>query len=313
MLRSTIHCLIAGSAIWIVTALPAVAFESGRAAFSVTVNNDLVVPYRVFALYVLPGERLELQSSATRATADDGQIAAQATGVWRWTAPMLPGVVRLTLTRGNDEIRLNAVVMHSASQVSGGQLSGYQIGDYPGLLNGDAVYTAPDGFIELTSDLLELQLSPHFTMGQFPSKQSTALPKYLVLREQLLMKLELLLEHFNEVGVETDSFAVMSGYRTPMYNRVIGNGQHSRHVYGGAADIYIDVAPRDDIMDDLNQDGIFDYRDAQWLYQLADAFFARPENAYLNGGLGVYRSTAAHGPFLHIDARGRRARWGLLP
>jgi hypothetical protein len=58
---------------------------------------------------------------------------------------------------------------------------------------------------------------------------------------------------------------------------------------------------------------VFDYRDAQWLYQLADELFALPENEFLRGGLGVYRSTPAHGPFLHVDARGRRARWGLLP
>ena len=48
-----------------------------------------------------------------------------------------------------------------------------------------------------------------------------------------------------------------------------------------------------------------------WL--LADELFARAQHAHLRGGLGVYRSTAAHGPFLHVDARGVRARWGLLP
>lgn len=105
----------------------------------------------------------------------------------------------------------------------------------------------------------------------------------------------------------------MSGFRTPFYNRAIGNGRHSRHVYGGAADFYVDVAPRDDRMDDLNGDGNHDYRDAQWLYRRAEALFANRPHRHLRGGLGVYRSTAAHGPFLHMDARGRRARWGLIP
>ena len=27
------------------------------------------------------------------------------------------------------------------------------------------------------------------------------------------------------------------------------------------------------------------------------------------GGLGAYGSTAAHGPFVHVDTRGHRARW----
>jgi hypothetical protein len=175
------------------------------------------------------------------------------------------------------------------------------------------VYNAPDGFFELTEATLDLAVSPHFRLGQFPSKQSGDLRKYLVLREHLLLKLELLLEHVNSRGIETDSFTVMSGYRTPVYNRAIGNGQHSRHIYGGAADIYVDVAPRDDIMDDLNRDGVNDHRDAQFLYRLADELFGRRENAHFRGGLGVYRSTSAHGPFLHVDARGFRARWGLLP
>jgi hypothetical protein len=121
------------------------------------------------------------------------------------------------------------------------------------------------------------------------------------------------LERLNQAGIEADGFTVMSGYRTPIYNRSIGNGDHSRHIYGGAADIYVDVSPRDDIMDDLNGDGIYDSRDAQWLYRLADELFSSPEHRNLRGGLGVYDSNAAHGPFLHVDARGHRARWGLLP
>jgi hypothetical protein len=289
------------------------AFESGRAGFALTVNDDLVVPYRIFAVYVLPGERLEIAGAATIAAADAGSLTQQSVGQWTWLAPTDPGVAGLTFTAGANEIKLNAVILHPAGKVSGGRLFDYHIGDYPAPLRGDPVYLPPDGFIELTSELLDVQLSPHFTLRQFPSKQSTDLPKYLVLRESLFLKLELLLERVNEAGIEADAFTVMSGYRTPMYNRAIGNGQHSRHIYGGAADVYIDVAPRDDIMDDLNGDGRSDFRDAQWLYTIADELFSRPANRQFRGGLGVYRSTASHGPFLHVDARGVRARWGLIP
>jgi hypothetical protein len=289
------------------------AFDPGRAAFSLTINDDLVVPFRVFAIYVLPGERLEIAGSEAIAAADAENLAQTSTGRWTWVAPMNPGAAALIFTDGLDEIRLNAVILHPASEVRDGSLLDYRIGAYPAPLRGDRAYLPPDGFIELTADLLDLQLSPHFSLRQFPSKQSTALPKFLVLRESLLLKLELLLERVNEAGVETDAFTVMSGYRTPMYNRSIGNGQHSRHIYGGAADIYIDVAPRDDIMDDLNRDGRSDFRDAQWLYRIADELFSRPDNRQFRGGLGVYRSTSTHGPFLHVDARGVRARWGLIP
>jgi non-heme chloroperoxidase len=34
------------------------------------------------------------------------------------------------------------------------------------------------------------------------------------------------------------------------------------------------------------------------------------EDGNLVGGLGVYRSTRHHGPFVHVDVRGYVARWG---
>lgn len=309
--RILIAAAIAGCG-FLATAVNA-AFDSGRAGFSLTINDDIVIPYRVFAVYVLPGERLEIAGNAASAAADGGRLVQSSAGRWTWVAPTAPGVAVLTFGDGRDEVRLNAVILHPASQVRDGRLSDYRIGDYPPPLRGDPVYSAPDGFIELTSELLDLQLSPHFRLRQFPSKQSTDLPKFLALRESLLLKLELLLERVNEAGIEADALTVMSGYRTPMYNRSIGNGQHSRHIYGGAADIYVDVSPRDDIMDDLNGDGRSDFRDAQWLYRIADELFSRPANLQFRGGLGVYRSNSAHGPFLHVDARGVRARWGLIP
>ena len=32
----------------------------------------------------------------------------------------------------------------------------------------------------------------------------------------------------------------------------------------------------------------------------------------LVGGGGVYSDNGAHGPFLHVDVRGYKARWGKL-
>lgn len=57
----------------------------------------------------------------------------------------------------------------------------------------------------------------------------------------------------------------MSGYRTPYYNRSIGNEtRYSRHVYGDAADIYVDDDD-DGIMDDLDGDGKSTLDDARTL------------------------------------------------
>ncbi len=130
------------------------------------------------------------------------------------------------------------------------------------------------------------------------------------MKERLLLKLELILERTNERGYRCDTFHIMSGYRTPYYNKAIGNVRYSRHVWGGAADIFVDENPKDAMMDDLNQDGVIDFRDAAVVYDIVDDLFGRPFYAPFTGGLGRYRKTTAHGPFVHVDVRGFRARWG---
>jgi hypothetical protein len=81
----------------------------------------------------------------------------------------------------------------------------------------------------------------------------------------------------------------------------------SRHQYGDAADVFVDNNG-DGRMDDLNHDRRIDWRDAKVIVDAVE----RVERAHpdLSGGGGVYRATRAHGPFAHIDARGKRARWG---
>ena len=101
----------------------------------------------------------------------------------------------------------------------------------------------------------------------------------------------------------------MSGYRTPDYNAALGNGRYSRHLWGGAADIYVDVAPKDDVMDDLNQDGKIDTRDADVLNALIDRLVDQSAPAIAQGGLSSYKATPSHGPYVHVDARGWDARW----
>ena len=102
----------------------------------------------------------------------------------------------------------------------------------------------------------------------------------------------------------------MSGYRTPYYNAALNNVSHSRHLWGGAADIYIDENPADGEMDDLNRDGRIDWRDARVLYRIIDGMYAYKRYSPFIGGLAHYRRTAYHGPFVHVDVRGHRARWG---
>ena len=60
-------------------------------------------------------------------------------------------------------------------------------------------------------------------------------------------------------------------------------------------------------MDDLDGDGRISTRDAEVIEEAVN----RVERAHpaLIGGTGIYRATSAHGPFIHIDTRGFRARW----
>ena len=61
------------------------------------------------------------------------------------------------------------------------------------------------------------------------------------------------------------------------------------------------------VMDDLDHDGRITIADSRVVQQAVD----RVEQAHpeLVGGAGVYPAAAGHGPFIHIDTRGYRARW----
>ena len=71
-------------------------------------------------------------------------------------------------------------------------------------------------------------------------------------------------------------------------------------------------------MDDLNKDGVVDFRDAAVLYDMIDDLYQPRVQRLstvsfapdLTGGLARYRETGAHGPFVHVDVRGIYARWG---
>jgi len=292
--------------------------RSGRLSFSLEVEGE-VCPYDVLGIYVMPGESVRVRvlgdhgSDGFDVSAGDGLLERISELAWSWTAPRDPGLRTLSVYRRStgESARLNVFVMVPATNLRGGVLNGYRIGDYPAKpWKGLPLYNPPKGFIEVTEENVSTPVSPHFTIGQFLCKQDGGYPKYLVLRERLVLKLELILDHVNDAGFRCGSFVIMSGYRTPSYNRAIGNVKYSRHLWGGAADIFIDEQPRDGVMDDLDGDGKTDLGDAAVLYELIDDLYGRPFYERFLGGLGRYRRTRSHDPFVHVDVRGFRARWG---
>jgi len=290
---------------------------AAAAGFSVRYRN-VSSPERVRALTVLPGETVTFEvvnrgpGSGYVARPAAGRLVPLGTERWAWTAPPVPGLypIQVTALNGGDSVTLQAFVVVPYDRLQGGELlNGYRIGRYPEKpLRGLAGYGPPAGFVEVTRANEDVLVSPHFRLKQFLCKQPGGSRKYVVLNERLLLALEYLLDRVDEAGIRATTFHVMSGYRTPAYNRSLGNVRYSQHQWGTAADIFVDEN-RDGMMDDLNGDGRSDIRDAEVLYRLIDGAAARPEAQGLIGGLGKYRSTAAHGPFVHVDVRDRKARW----
>jgi len=129
-----------------------------------------------------------------------------------------------------------------------------------------------------------------------------------VLHERLLLALEFILLHVRQAGFKVETLAILSGYRTPFYNDNLENKTYSRHLYGDAADIFID-ADHDGKMDDLDEDGDIDIYDVKILYDFIDRLSAQADYQPFTGGLGLYKKTAAHSGFVHVDTRGTKARW----
>jgi hypothetical protein len=172
-------------------------------------------------------------------------------------------------------------------------------------------YANPSGFIRVTEDDADTYISEHFKLRDFLTHdQPNVWPKYLVLQLKLVDKLELVLEDLTAHGVDVSGVRVMSGFRSPQYNAGGGNTQGraelSRHMYGDAADIFID-SNHDGVMDDLDHDHRSTMNDSKVIQAAVDRVDAsHPE---LVGGAGIYPAGPGHGPFIHIDTRGYRARW----
>ncbi|MDQ6887592.1 MAG: hypothetical protein M3068_09895 [Gemmatimonadota bacterium] len=233
-----------------------------------------------------------------------GDSAAERPGVYAWRDSLL-----------SDRV-FNFITMRPFTDKIAGRIGGYRIGAFPSERRHarTETYVNPEGFIEVTPSNIDTPVSEHFRLGDFMTHdQQDVWPKYLVLNERLVDKLELVIQDLNAHGIPVRHLTIMSGFRTPEYNvRGVGRGgraKDSRHQFGDAADVFVDNNGTGRGAD-LNHDGRVDYRDARVVMQSVNRVeAAHPE---LAGGCGVYRGTRAHGPFTHIDARGSRARWGLV-
>ena len=268
--------------------------------------------------------RATIQSSPAPLTPDTlppGGELTYASGGKVASAPKGAGIWSVLLAIGNavrPVANFNVITMLPFRAKQNGKVGLYYVGNWPSEKRKVApskappsAYANPAGFIEVTQENADTRVSDHFKLRDFLTHdQPNVWPKYLVLQQKLIDKLELVLADLEAHGVDVHGVRVMSGFRTPQYNAgggsTGGRANLSRHMYGDASDIYID-SDGDGQMDDLNHDGRITIDDSRVVAAAVDRVeAAHPETI---GGAGVYTAAPGHGPFIHIDTRGYRARW----
>jgi hypothetical protein len=259
---------------------------------------------------VLPGSRV-VQSVPGGATAIIGDTQVD------FRAPKQPGIYQFAVEinsarRPIEDISI--VTLVPRSQKKAGRIGTYQLGTWPFERGGTPRtprYAAPPGFIQVTRENQNFQVSEHFRIRQFLTKdQHNVWPKYVIIDPLLIDKLELTIQELQKEGVRVEHVHVMSGFRTPRYNagggNTAGRANLSRHMYGDGADVYVDN-DRDGQPDDITGDRRVTVADAEKFGRAAER--VERKHRSMVGGIGVYVACCGHGPFTHIDVRGSRARW----
>lgn len=220
-------------------------------------------------------------------------------------APVKAGFYRLALVRG-DQLRiidgLTLAVLVPFKEKEGTMLNGYRIGTYLAeKLVGKQ--EPPAGFLEITERDVNLPITKHLRVGDFLSHDNQQTwPRYTAVSPRLLDKLELVIKeitrwHGSNAPVSL-ALDVHSGFRSPSHNsRIRRAARDSQHQYGDAADLIMDA----------NGDGKLTSLDSRLVGLAVEIVeLKHPE---LVGGLGIYTSGHARTTYVHIDARGTRARW----
>ena len=222
-------------------------------------------------------------------------------------APDAPGFYRLAVERDGqrrlvDDVALSVLVPFAEKR--GDKLHGVTLGSYVGeRLGRVARATLPLGFFPVEQAALDLPVSEHLRLGDVlttPDTPRLGAPKYATIDARLLEKLELVMDEVDRLSKHPvrPRITVNSGFRPPAYNRTVkGAAKDSRHQYGDAADVKIDV----------NGDGRFTLAEVRLVTRAVEAVERRHPD--LAGGMGVYTGTHMRSPYVHIDARGTRARW----
>jgi len=282
---------------------PARAFSTKAFGHSGAVRVRVALPKDPVALPVVfrgATDGMRAQWIAFDGKANDAVVPWPADAVLR--APARPGAFWLVLSRGNvaDTVAdLALFVEHPMPNRMATGINGYHLGRWPRAVDG----VVPRGFVEVTERISDFPLSPHLKLSDFVVHDAQdGFPKYLHVREALLDKIELTVAEIAQMRGRSASairLNVASGFRSPAHNgQLTGTAQDSRHMFGDAADIAIDA----------NDDGRLTEVDARLVAAAAEIVERKFPD--LVGGIGLYITRDGGGwPYVHIDVRGKRARW----
>lgn len=265
--------------------------------------------------FVLPGDSVSyplevqgdfaaLQYLWVRVSDSVGTDSVRALVGSRVVAPQEPGFYKLALVRANELQVVDGItiaVLVPFAEKLGSTLNGFRIGTYVAERLG-GTRERPDGFVQVEQSDVDLPLSTHLRLSDFLTHDGQQTwPRYAALSGRLLDKLELVIAEIAHLRGDQDlrlTVEVHSGYRSPSYNRrVRRSARDSRHQYGDAADVTIDA----------NGDGAITSVDTRLIAAAVET--VEREHPDLAGGLGLYGERGQGKAYVHIDARGRRARW----
>ena len=220
-------------------------------------------------------------------------------------SPPKAGFYRLALLKSGQQRQVEGLalaVLVPFEEKEGAMLRGYRIGTYIAeRMRGRQA--PPEGFLEITPADIDLPITKHLRVGDFLNHdQQGVWPSYAAVNPKLLDKLELVIQEIarwhGDKAVADIEIDVHSGFRAPEHNRRIQRAaRDSQHQYGDAADVAIDA----------NGDGKLTAIDSRMVGLAVE--IVELKHPDLVGGLGLYTSGHSSTNYVHIDVRGRRARW----
>jgi len=277
----------------------------GSPGLGLSIDGTPLPPDRL-AFAAMPGETVTAAAAVPCTwSVDFDAVQADSSTSFTFTLPRSHGLFRLTVSGAGTIETYSVIVPVESSRWRTTTLNSFPIGSYG---DGSSREHDPDYFVELTAANSGARVSTHLTLGDFLCHIEGRYPQYMALDLRLADKVEAVLRAVQDVYPEAASIHLISCFRTPEYNQEIGNEtSFSQHLYGGAADLWIEGYPPNDLMDDIDRNKRVDVYDGEYLVDLVRVLEARGEVAV--GGASAYRWTAAHGPFVHIDVRGSAATW----